>query len=42
MYVSPETEEFFDDDFWEAQSFVVNALDNVKTRVYTDTRCVFY
>lgn len=42
MYVAPETEEFFNDDFWENQDFVVNALDNIKARLYTDSRCVFY
>lgn len=37
-----ENEQFFNDDFWEGLDFVVNAVDNVKARLYTDSRCVFY
>ena len=37
-----DNEEFFNDDFWEGLDFVVNAVDNVKARLYTDSRCVFY
>ena len=32
--VSPETEHFFTDDFWEEVGIVVNALDNVEARRY--------
>lgn len=42
MFIGPETEEFFNDDFWENQDFVVNALDNIKARVYNDSKCVFH
>lgn len=35
-YVSPETEDVFDDTFWNRLSFVVNAVDNVKARQYVD------
>ena len=42
MRVGPDNEEFFNDDFWEGLDFVVNALDNVKARMYVDSRCVFY
>ena len=35
--VSPDTEEVFDDEFWGGLDVVVNALDNVNTRVYTST-----
>jgi len=31
-YVSPDTENIFDDWFWNSLSFVVNAVDNVKAR----------
>ncbi|GFY82407.1 ubiquitin activating enzyme 2 [Actinidia rufa] len=31
---SPETENVFDDTFWENQSIVINALDNVNARLY--------
>merc|ERR1719440_1240454 len=37
-----ETEEVFDDDFWEGLSGVCNALDNVQARLYVDQRCVYY
>ena len=30
--VSPDTEERFNDVFWEAQDIVVNAVDNIKAR----------
>ena len=40
--VSPETEEVFDDSFWESLDFVVNALDNVTARLYVDARCVYF
>ncbi|GBG25630.1 Ubiquitin-activating enzyme, putative [Hondaea fermentalgiana] len=40
--VAPDTEHIFDDDFWEAQDFITNALDNVKARMYVDSQCVFY
>ena len=38
----PETEEYFNDSFWEELDFVVNAVDNVQARLYVDGRCVFY
>lgn len=37
-----DNETFFNDQFWESLDFVVNAVDNVKARLYTDSRCVFY
>eukprot|EP00499_Haloplacidia_sp_CaronLabIsolate_P005863 CAMPEP_0196769604 /NCGR_PEP_ID=MMETSP1104-20130614/633_1 /TAXON_ID=33652 /ORGANISM="Cafeteria sp., Strain Caron Lab Isolate" /LENGTH=1139 /DNA_ID=CAMNT_0042139701 /DNA_START=23 /DNA_END=3442 /DNA_ORIENTATION=+ len=40
--VCPDTETTFDDAFWEGQDFVTNALDNIKARLYVDSRCVFY
>lgn len=40
--VAPETEDTFDDAFWEAQAAVVTALDNVQARLYVDSRCVYY
>jgi len=40
--VSPDTENIFDDKFWESQDFITNALDNVKARLYVDSQCVFY
>eukprot|EP00184_Porphyridium_aerugineum_P006310 CAMPEP_0184706368 /NCGR_PEP_ID=MMETSP0313-20130426/36723_1 /TAXON_ID=2792 /ORGANISM="Porphyridium aerugineum, Strain SAG 1380-2" /LENGTH=1155 /DNA_ID=CAMNT_0027167921 /DNA_START=364 /DNA_END=3832 /DNA_ORIENTATION=+ len=40
--VGPETEEVFNDSFWESLSGVCNALDNVQARLYVDQRCVYY
>lgn len=40
--VSPETEEVFNDSFWEGKDLVVNALDNVNARLYVDSRCVYF
>ena len=40
--VSPETEDVFDDTFWGDLDVVVNALDNVKARLYVDSRCVYF
>ncbi|GLC36229.1 E1 ubiquitin-activating protein [Pleodorina starrii] len=40
--VSPETENVFDDKFWQGLDLVVNALDNVNARLYVDSRCVYF
>lgn len=40
--VGAETEEIFDNDFWESLDFVTNALDNIDARTYVDRRCVFF
>lgn len=40
--VGPETENVFNDAFWESLSGVCNALDNVQARLYVDQRCVYY
>jgi ubiquitin-activating enzyme E1 len=36
MRVDPANEEFFNDHFWESLNFVVNAVDNVKARLFVD------
>lgn len=41
-YVSQETENVFNDEFWGSLDFVVNAVDNIKARLYVDQRCVWY
>jgi len=38
--VGPETETKYSDAFFGTLDFVVNALDNVQARLYTDSRCV--
>jgi len=40
--VGEQTEEIFNDKFWEGLDFVVNAVDNIKARLYVDSRCVWY
>ncbi|KAK1602226.1 hypothetical protein QYE76_037530 [Lolium multiflorum] len=39
---SPETENVFNDSFWENLDAVVNALDNVTARLYIDSRCLYF
>ncbi|XP_020583193.1 ubiquitin-activating enzyme E1 2-like [Phalaenopsis equestris] len=39
---SPETENVFDDTFWESLDVVINALDNVTARMYMDGRCLYF
>ena len=34
--VGKDTEVVFNDDFWENLDFVVNAVDNIKARLYVD------
>lgn len=41
-FVSPETEDLFNDDFWESLDYIVNAVDNIKARLYVDRQCVWY
>lgn len=40
--VGPDTEDFFDDAFWESLSVCWNALDNVLARKYTDKQCLLH
>lgn len=40
--VSPDTENIFNEDFWQGLDGVTNALDNVEARTYVDRRCVFF
>jgi len=40
--VCSNTEELFNDNFWESLDFAVNAVDNVDARKYVDSRCVWY
>jgi molybdopterin/thiamine biosynthesis adenylyltransferase len=32
----------FNDALWERLDFLVNAVDNIKARLYVDARCVWY
>ncbi|KAK6589605.1 ubiquitin-activating enzyme e1 [Cryptosporidium xiaoi] len=40
--VGLETEDVFDDNFWEKINFVINALDNVPSRMYINDRCLWF
>ncbi|KAI5952453.1 UBA1 [Candida jiufengensis] len=40
--VGPDTQNIFDDKFWNNLDLVTNALDNVEAREYVDGRCVFF
>ena len=40
--VGEQTENVFNDDFWESLDFIVNAVDNIKARLYVDSRAVWY
>jgi molybdopterin/thiamine biosynthesis adenylyltransferase len=40
--VGEDTEDIFTDNFWESQDCIVNALDNVKARLYVDQQCVWH
>ncbi|KAH0472048.1 MAG: hypothetical protein KVP17_004089 [Porospora cf. gigantea B] len=40
--VGADTEDFFNDAFWDSRDIVVNALDNVPSRLYVDGKCVWH
>ena len=40
--VGPDSEDIFNESFWEGLDGVTNALDNVEARTYVDRRCVFF
>merc|ERR1719226_139973 len=40
--VGGDTEDTFDDVFWDSLDCVVNALDNIQARLYVDSRCVWF
>lgn len=40
--VSPDNEHVFDDEFWQKQTIIINAVDNVKARKYIDSKAVWY
>ena len=37
-----ETEDIFNDNFWEEQDLIISAVDNDKARRYIDNQCTFY
>jgi len=40
--VGPDTQNVFNDEFWQSLDLVTNALDNVEARTYVDQRCILY
>jgi len=40
--VCPETETIYNEEFFNKQAFISNALDNVQARRYVDSRCVTF
>jgi len=42
LRVGAESENVYDDNFFEPLNGVANALDNVEARTYMDRRCVYY
>jgi len=40
--VGPENEIIFDENFWNEQNFIINAVDNIEARKYIDRNCTFY
>ncbi|GAW83634.1 ubiquitin-activating enzyme E1 [Plasmodium gonderi] len=40
--VGLENEHIFDDNFWNKQNVIVNALDNIQARQYVDNKCVWF
>lgn len=40
--VGPDTENVFNEEFWDDIDIVTNALDNIEARTYVDRRCVFF
>ena len=42
LRVSVDTEDTFNDEFWSNIDIVVNALDNINSRFYIDSKCVWY
>lgn len=40
--IGPENENIFDQNFWEDQTCILNAVDNIEARKYIDRQCTFY
>ena len=41
-FVMPDTENIFTDEFWDGLDFIVNAVDNIKARLYIDKKCAWH
>ena len=40
--IGPENEHIFNEKFWDKQTCVINAVDNIEARKYIDKQCTFY
>ena len=40
--VSPETEDIFNEDFWEKNDFIIYAVDSINARRYIDTKTIMF
>ena len=40
--IGPENEHIYDENFWNAQTYIINAVDNIEARKYIDKQCTFY
>ena len=40
--VSPLNEHVFNEKFWNDQTYIINAVDNIGTRKYIDNQCTTY
>jgi ubiquitin-activating enzyme E1 len=40
--VCPENENFFDEEFWNKQDYIINAVDNIKARIYIAQQSLIY
>ena len=42
LKVCQETENIFNEDFWEKQDFIIFAVDSVEARTYLDTKIIYF
>ena len=42
LLIGENSENIFDENFWESQDIIINAVDNIEARSYIDTQCTFY
>lgn len=40
--IGPENENIFNDEFWDKQTFIINAVDNIEARKYIANQCILY
>jgi len=40
--IGQENENIFNEEFWENQNFIINAVDNIEARLYISEQCILY